>query len=188
MILYIHGFNSSSASFKAGLLREALARRGGSERFVAPDLSHWPRQAIEQLEALIEKPGNGPITLVGSSLGGYYATYLAEKYGLKAVLINPAISPDELLPRYLGPNRNLYTGETYELTPQHIDQLRRLEVPEITRPERYLLIVGARDEVLDYRIALAKYRGAAQVIVEDGDHGLTNFADYVGSILDFASL
>jgi hypothetical protein len=184
VILYIHGFNSSSASFKAKILQQHLA--GSGEEFAAPDLSHWPLQAIARLEALIESSADA-VTLVGSSLGGYYATWLAEKHGLKAVLINPAVKPYALLPEFLGPNRNLYTGESYELTPQHLDELRQLEVPAITRPERYLLIVGTQDEVLDYRQALARYAGAQQIIVEDGDHGLSNLADHVGRIREFAS-
>lgn len=185
MILYIHGFNSSSASFKARVLRQRLA--GSGVEFAAPDLPHRPLQAIGQLEALIGQ-AREEVFLIGSSLGGYYATWLAEKHGLKAALINPALRPYELLPDYLGPNRNLYTGESYQLTPEHLEQLRQLEVPAITRPERYLLIVGAQDEVLDYRQALARYAGARQIIVEDGDHGLSNFADHVGPIMDFASI
>jgi predicted esterase YcpF (UPF0227 family) len=185
VILYIHGFNSSSASFKARVLQQKMA--GSGVEFVAPDLPHWPLQAIAQLEALIGKAGDA-VTLVGSSLGGYYATWLAEKHGLKAVLINPAVRPYELMSDFLGPKRNLYTGERYELTSDHLSQLRQLEVPVITRPERYLLIVGTQDEVLDYRQALARYSGAKQILVEDGDHGLSNFADYVGRIMDFASI
>lgn len=186
MILYIHGFNSSSASFKARILRQKLA--GTDQTFVAPDLPYGPKEAVGKLEALIEEAGDAPVTLVGSSLGGYYATWLAEKHGLKAVLVNPAVRPYELLPAFLGLNRNLYTGEEYELTQAHIEQLRQLEVPAITRLERYLLIVGTQDEVLDYRDALAKYAGAQKIIIEGGDHGLTNFAEHVGSIMDFASL
>ena len=185
MILYIHGFNSSSASFKAKVLQQQLA--GSGVEFVAPDLSHWPLQAIAQLEAAIAQAKEA-VTLVGSSLGGYYATWLAEKHGLKAVLINPAVRPDELLPEFLGPNRNLYTGESYDLTLRHLDELRQLAVSAITRPERYLLIVGTEDEVLDYRQALDFYAGARHIVVEGGDHGLSNFADHVGSIRDFASI
>jgi predicted esterase YcpF (UPF0227 family) len=187
VILYIHGFNSSCASFKARVLKERLTARGEGGRFACIDLPHWPGQAIARLESLIESRRDRPITLVGSSLGGYYATWLAEKYDLRAVLINPAVRPYELLQPALGPNRNLYTGEEYQLTDEHLRQLQALEVPALTHPARYLLLVGDRDEVLDHRKALERYRGAAQIVVEGGDHGLSDFAGYLEPILDFSA-
>ena len=107
------------------------------------------------------KPGD---CLIGSSLGGFYATYLAEKLSLKAVLINPAIDPHVGLRAYLGPQKNLHTGEPYELTEAHLREWEKLYVPRIT-PQRYLLIVETGDEVLDYRKAVARYAGAEQVVI-----------------------
>lgn len=164
-----------------------MAARGKDDGFACLNLPHRPEDAAAQLGSLVESRRDEPVTLVGSSLGGYYATWLAEKYGLRAVLINPAVRPYELLRPALGLNRNLYTGEEYQLTEEHLRQLQALEVPGITRPERYLLVVGDRDEVLDYRQALEKYRGAGQIVVEGGDHGLSNFADYADRILEFAN-
>jgi predicted esterase YcpF (UPF0227 family) len=184
VIVYIHGFNSSALSFKARLLRERLAALGRSAEFHCPELDHRPSRAIAQLEALIGRQGQTPAALVGSSLGGYYATYLAEKHLLRAVLINPAVRPYELLASYIGPQRNLYTGAQYEFTAQHLDELHALEVKRVT-PERYLLIAATGDEVLDYRMATARYRGCAQVIVEGGDHGFSGFKDYIDVVLAF---
>jgi hypothetical protein len=125
--------------------------------------------------------------LVGSSLGGFYATHLAEKHGLRAVLLNPAVTPQLDLESYLGTQRNLYTGEAYELTRDHIAEWRALEMPVI-HPERYLLIVETGDEALDYREAVRKYAGARQVVIEGGDHTLASFPEHLPLILEFAGL
>jgi predicted esterase YcpF (UPF0227 family) len=186
MLIYIHGFNSSARSFKAGLLHERMVRLGLGADYACPDLAHRPRQAMAQLEALIAGSPRAA-ALVGSSLGGFYATWLAEKYRLKAVLVNPAVRPYELLQDYLGPQKNLYTGEQYELTDRHLAELRELEVPAIT-PERYLLMVQTGDEVLDYRQAVGKYRGAQQIVIEGGDHGFSSFAAYLDTVLRFCGI
>src|SRR5690606_7878636 len=141
MFVYLHGFNSSPASFKARALAQRLAERGMARAFFAPALSHRPREAIATVEAALGALDAADVTLIGSSLGGHYATWLAGRHGMRAVLVNPAIRPAELLAQVLGEQRNLYTGERYELTPAHLDELRALEVDAVTRPERYLLVV-----------------------------------------------
>ncbi|MBI4193501.1 MAG: esterase [Betaproteobacteria bacterium] len=187
MLIYIHGFNSSALSFKAGLVRERMAAFGRSAEFACPELDHRPSRAIAQLETLIAAGGGAGVTLIGSSLGGYYATYLAEKHGLRAALVNPAVRPHELLRGHLGPQRNLYTGALYEFTEQHLAELRALEVPRIT-PARYLLVATTGDEVLDYRLAVTKYSGCEQIVVEGGDHGFSGFADYLDIVLGFCGV
>ena len=181
MLLYIHGFNSSAASFKARLLHAALARDGRGREFVCPDLPPRPTEAIALLEGLI---GSERPCLVGSSLGGFYATWLAEQHDLRAVLVNPAVRPYELLAGYVGKQKNLYTGAEYELTREHVDALRTLETEAVT-PQRYLLIVTTGDEVLDYRDAVEKYRGAGHIVVQGGDHGFSSFEQYVDPVLRF---
>lgn len=187
MLIYIHGFNSSARSFKAGLLRERMVQLGLGADYACPDLAHRPRQAMAQLEALIAGSPRAATALVGSSLGGFYATWLAEKYRLKAVLVNPAVRPYELLHDYLGPQKNLYTGEEYELTEQHLAELRELEAPSIT-PEHYLLMVQTGDEVLDYRQAVEKYRDARQIVIGGGDHAFGSFAAYLDTVLRFCGI
>ena len=171
MLIYIHGLNSSSRSSKAGLLRERMTALGRAADYACPDLPHRPQRAFEMLEALITG-GRGPVALVGSSLGGYYATCLAERHGVRAVLVNPAVQPYEGLRALLGPQQNFHTGERYELTQAHLDELADMEVATITRPERYLLMVQTGDEVLDYRQAVERYRGCRQRVIEGGDLGL----------------
>lgn len=184
MLIYIHGFNSSAMSFKAGLLRERMTAGGLGGEYACPELAHRPAQAIAQLEALIAGAPPAKTALVGSSLGGFYATWLAEKYRLRAVLVNPAVRPWELLRDYLGPQKNLYTGAEYELTRQHLEELRALEAPAISA-ERYLLMVRTGDEVLDYRQAVAQYRGCRQMVIAGGDHGFGDFDDYLDAVFEF---
>jgi predicted esterase YcpF (UPF0227 family) len=185
MLIYIHGFNSSPASAKAQLLKARLEALGRGAEFKAPALPHSPAQAAVLLDALaVRHPG---AALVGSSLGGYYATYLVEKHCLRAVLLNPAVRPYELLARNLGPQQNFHTGERYELTARHVDELRALEVAAVT-PAHYLLVVATGDEVLDYRAAVARYRGCRQVVIEGSDHGLSDFAKYLDAVLEFCGV
>ncbi len=185
-LLYLHGFNSARSSHKAQVLQTHLNSLGRGAEFFAPDLPHRPAQAIALVESLLAQLPRKP-TLVGSSLGGYYATGLAERHDLQAVLINPAVAPYRLLEPLLGPQRNFYTGESYELTPQHLAELQALEV-EALHPERYLLLVQTGDEVLDYREAVARFAGAQQIVIAGGDHGFQAFEKYLDAILAFAGM
>jgi predicted esterase YcpF (UPF0227 family) len=185
VLLYIHGFNSSPASSKAQLLKAKLEALGRGAEFSAPALPHSPTQAAVSLDAFVARhPGTA---LVGSSLGGYYATYLAEKHGLNAVLLNPVVRPYELLAPLVGPQKKFHTGEEYDFTTQHVAELRALEVDRIT-PERYLLIAAKGDEVLDYRRAVERYRGCRQIVIEGSDHGMSDFADYLETVLEFCGV
>jgi len=185
MLIYIHGFNSSPASAKAQLLKSKLEALGRGAEFAAPALPYSPAQAAVLLDALVVRhPG---AALVGSSLGGYYATHLAEKHGLKAVLLNPVVRPYELLAPLVGRQKKFHAGEEYDFTTQHVAELRALEVERVT-PARYLLVVAKGDEVLDYRRAVERYRGCRQLVIEGSDHGLSDFANYLDAVLDHCEL
>jgi predicted esterase YcpF (UPF0227 family) len=186
VIVYIHGFNSSPASTKARQLQARLAALGRGGEFACPALPDRPAQAIAACEREMAKAPPESVTLVGSSLGGYYATWLAEKHGVRAVLVNPAITPAEGLRAYLGAQQNLYTGEPYELTEQHLEELRALWVERPTRMQRYYLMVTTGDEVLDYREAVARYAGARQLVIQGSDHGFADFEQHLDSVLAFA--
>jgi uncharacterized protein len=188
MLLYIHGFNSSPASFKANELKKALTRLGRGAEFLCPALPHQPREAMALLGAILAQQDLRSLTIVGSSLGGFYGTYLTEKFGVRTVLVNPAIFPHEGLRAYLGQQKNLYTGETYILTDQHLQEMRALFVPNLKHLDRYLLITATGDEVLDYREGVARYAGAEQIIIQGSDHGMSDFAQYLDKILLFAGL
>ena len=130
----------------------------------------------------------GQLTFVGSSLGGFYATHLAEAYGARAVLINPAVHPNRDLAPYVGAQRNPYTGEEYELTAGHFAELSAFKVARIARPQRYLLLVQTGDDVLDYRVAVAFYVGAWQFVQGGGDHAFHDFAAQIPVLLRFAGV
>jgi len=187
MILYLHGFNSSPQSAKARQLEHYLDERGRGGEFICPQLPHRPNLAIALAEAEMERLQQKNITLVGSSLGGFYATWLAEKHGSRAVLINPAIAPHLGLPSCLGAQRPFHGGEGYELTELHLNEWRALGVTQV-HPERYLLLVETGDEVLDYRRAVRKYLGAKQIVLQGGDHSLASFPDHIPLILKFAGM
>lgn len=187
MIVYLHGFRSSPASHKAQQLKAHMMQRGLGEQFWCEQLPVAPNAAVAVAESAIARC-SAPPTLVGSSLGGFYATWLAEKHGLKAVLINPAVVAQLSLAEFVGPQTNLYTGETFDFLPRHVAELAALEVAAPTRLQRYWLLVETGDELLDYRHAVAKYAGARQTVIEGGDHGFQHFGDYLDAILDFAGL
>lgn len=185
-ILYLHGLNSSPASQKASQLHRAMERMGLAEQLRVPALHHHPRQAIAQLEASIAELGR-PV-LVGSSLGGYYATHLAERHGLRALLINPAVRPHLLFDGYLGPQQNYYSDETWELTAEHVAALAELEVPPPQDPARFQVWLQTADETLDYRQAQVYYRACALRIQAGGDHGFQGFAERLPMLLAFAGI
>jgi uncharacterized protein len=183
VIVYLHGFNSSPQSHKAQVLKRFMEERGLGHEYACPALPVSAHEALRVIERTAK--GREPTCYLGSSLGGFYATHMVEKHGGKAVLVNPAIDPHVGLRAYLGPQKNLYTGEPYELTERHLEEWRALFVPKVS-PERYLLLVETGDEVLDYRRAVSRYAGAAQCVVEGGDHSLQSFPDHLSRILAFA--
>ncbi|MEP0071858.1 MAG: YqiA/YcfP family alpha/beta fold hydrolase [Marinomonas sp.] len=187
-LLYIHGFNSSEMSHKARLLSNAAKALNQPDAVISPRLSWQPTQAIKQLEAIIEEKQSQGITLIGSSLGGFYAVYLAEKYQLKTILVNPAIQAPELLQEHLGSQYNPYTQEEYELTQAHMTELKQLVVTNPT-PELYWLMVQEGDEVLDYQAALGAFPKTARLTHEQkGDHSFTEFDRFTKEIFRFAEI
>ncbi len=187
-VVYLHGFNSSPDSQKARLFVDYCHRHGSAEVLV-PSLPHDPALAMQLLEGCVGAAAVRPALLVGSSLGGYYATWLAERYGLKAALINPAVAPcDHLGAKFIGRQRNYYTGEEYDFTAEHVEALRGFAVTEVKDAARYLLLVQTGDEVLDYRLALRLYAGCHLVVQQGGNHGFENFAAVLPLILQFAGL
>jgi len=174
MILYLHGFRSSPLSFKSRLIEARLTALGMAHSWHCPALPVSPNEAIalaEHTVALAQAAGDqSEVTVIGSSLGGYYATWLAERHGWRAVLLNPATVPQDDLRHYLGEQPLWHGGGSIIVEPYHLDELRALRVESVTRPERYYLIAATGDEVLDYRDMLAKYAGARTVLIEGGDH------------------
>jgi predicted esterase YcpF (UPF0227 family) len=193
-IVYLHGFNSSPQSVKGRVIAQAAAQLPDPPLFHFPRLADRPAQAIRDVCAWVDLNANPAanvasgrdLAFIGSSLGGYYATWLAEKYDARAILINPAIRPYDDLRAFAGRQRNLHTGEEYDVTPAHFDELAALAIARVTQPDRYFLLVRTGDELLDWRRAAAFYAGGYQYVAGGGDHGWEDFDDEVGSVLRFA--
>lgn len=184
MILYLHGFRSSPQSTKARQCAEAMAALGRAHEFVCPQLSVVPVDALEQCHALIRQHGL-PSAVIGSSLGGFYATCLAEQYGCRAVLINPAVHPDRDLADQIGLQTFFHTQEEFEFRFDYLAQLQALKPARITQPQRYLLLAAKGDEVLDWREMVMHYAGAVQIVLEGSTHAFEEFADYLPQVLTF---
>lgn len=153
-----------------------------------------PTPAREQLTQLIEgiiaaqPPGAPPPVLIGSSMGGFFANYIAERYGCRAVLVNPAVQPHRLLAAYLGEQRNPYTGEICTLTAQHMVELRDLVVSSMAHPERRMVLLETGDQTLDYREAEAFYRASHCHVEPGGDHSFSRYAAWLPRIAEFLQL
>lgn len=185
-LIYIHGFLSSPLSFKAQQVKTWLAEQRPDIQYHCPFLPPYPGEARALLEQLVESLKPEPVYLMGSSLGGYWSTYLAEKYDLRAVLINPAVRPSMLMPEYVGVElQNYHTEDRYTLTPEHIDQLRAVDTPNVERKDNYWLMVQTGDETLDYRLAVDKYQGCRQLVEEGGDHGFQEFDRWIPEVIGF---
>jgi len=187
VIAYLHGFRSSPQSFKARLLAARLAALGRADEWYCPALPVSPAEAVALVERDLQQrrqPGER-VTLIGSSLGGYYATYLAQQHGWRAVLLNPAVAPDRDLSRYVGEQPLWHGGGSIVVEPRHLDELRALQAGPVTQPDRYYLLAATGDEVLDYREMLARFAGVRTRLIEGSDHGISEFADYVDDVLAF---
>ncbi len=185
MILYIHGFGSSGQGGKATLFRDYFKSK--NIPFIAPSLSYVPQLAMSTLEELVESYDK--VTLIGSSLGGYYAMYLAEKYGLKAVLINPAMKSSKTLKRAInkqGLAPNYYDLSHFEWNERHVEMLKSYECASYKSD--YLLMLQKGDDVLDYREALEKLPHAKVILEEGGTHAFEGIERHYETIERFLSL
>lgn len=189
MIIYLHGFRSSPQSYKARLLAERMAQLGRASEYLCPQLPVSPAEAIALAQGLTRDLDPAQLTLFGSSLGGYYATYLAEQLGCRAVMLNPAMRAFEKLKRHVGPQTMYHGGgESFDFKAEYLEELRAMFVPAITRPERYFLVAATGDELLDWREMAADFPGARHKVIEGSDHGLSDFADYLDETLAFAGV
>lgn len=186
MILYLHGFRSSPLSFKARLLAARMAELGRAQQFLCPQLPASPREAIALARDLAAAHQN--ISLIGSSLGGYYATWLAEQVGCRAVLLNPAVHAARDLAAHVGTMPAWHSDEPFEFKAEYVEELKALQVAAITRPSRYFLIAATGDEVLDWREMVAHYPGARHRIIQGSDHGISDFSGYMDEVLAFCGV
>lgn len=185
-LLYIHGFNSSPQSLKARLLADYFSRHGAASRLLVPALPPSPRQAMALLQQHIAAAG--PVALAGSSLGGFYATWLAEHFGLRAVLINPAVRPWNLLGAISGELANYHTGAVSHLQPGWADELKHYDVTQISQPQNLLAMVQTGDETLDWHDAWDYYGDCHLYRALGGSHGFDDFAAVIPLVLRFSGI
>ena len=188
MILYLHGFRSSPKSMKARVVGERMAALGVADQLICPQLPASPKDAMALALSLIDGIPAEQLSIIGSSLGGYYATWLAERIGCRAVLVNPAIVPSLDLDRHVGVTTQFHSDAPFEFKRDYIDELRALDVSRITQPQRYFLLAATGDEVLDYRDMVAHYQGARQHVIDGSDHAVSEFPDYVDEVLAFCGI
>ncbi len=185
-LIYIHGFLSSPQSAKARITGDWLAANHPDISYHCPALSPIPRKARKKLVKLVETHLAERLYLIGSSLGGYWATWLAERYDLRAVLINPLADPQGFSERYSGQDLvHCHSGEHFRLSHRDFDDLLEVGVDHLNRPENFWLMVQTGDETLDYRQAVEKYRDSRQLIEQGGNHSFENYQRWLPDILTF---
>jgi len=187
-LLYLHGFRSSPKSFKARRVAAWLAAHRPDVHWWCPQLPASPRAAMALVrDGVRDWPATAAV--LGSSLGGFYATAVAEAWGWPAVLLNPAVDPARDLAAYIGEQSAFHDpAEHFVFRPEYVDELRALTPPAITRPERYCAVIAKGDELLDWREMSARYAGASIRLLEGSDHALSDFDDHLPSILRFLNL
>jgi uncharacterized protein len=187
-LLYLHGFRSSPRSTKAQQMGALIAQRqalGEDWRWACPQLPPSPAEAWSLIERSLSALPEHRRAVIGSSLGGFYATVAAERFGCPAVLINPAVDPARDLARYIGEITAWHSEERFWFRAEFIDELRALAPGALTRPERYFVLVAQGDEVLDWREMAGRYAGTRLTVLEGCDHALSSFPDHLDNILSF---
>lgn len=188
-LLYLHGFRSSPSSTKAQRVRQQIETRYPGVTWWCPQLPPSPRQAMALVMQGIAGWPRDRMAVIGSSLGGFYATWVAEQTGCRAAVLNPAVRPARDLAGHIGEQSAWHDpAERFFFRPEFVDELQSLACPAITRPQRYYALIAKGDEVLDWREMSAHYPGAQLRLLEGGDHALSNFALYLDEILAFLEL
>lgn len=183
-VLYLHGFLSGPGSKKACMLRELCEEKGA--RYVAPDINLSPLEASELIVSEYEAArAFGEVAVAGASLGGFYAAWLAARTGIRAVLLNPAVEPWDIVKHYNGEYKS-FTGErTVRVTADYADELRELDAAAFADPSRVLMLLCTGDEVLDWRRAAHRFADVQSIVIEGSDHRISCFGDYAAGVRDF---
>lgn len=190
LLVYLHGFRSSPRSSKAVMTGEAVAALSSPANpieWYCPQLLASPKESMDMVTAYIDASTYDRLVVIGSSLGGFYANYLAEKYGCKAIALNPAVRAARELAPHVGMMTAYDSDEPFDFRPEYIDELKALQVEAITTPHRYFLIAAKGDELLDWREMVDFYPGAKQLVLEGSDHGIADYADHLPQVLEFIS-
>jgi predicted esterase YcpF (UPF0227 family) len=188
-LLYLHGFRSSPQSTKARQVAARMQQRHPQVAWWCPQLPPSPQRAMD---LLLQGTADWPtetMAVIGSSLGGFYATRLAETRGCRAVLLNPAIDPARDLAKYIGEQRGWHdAGEKFFFKAEFVGELSALQCGPVARPANYFALIAKGDEVLDWREMTARYPGARIRLLEGGDHALSDFEAHIDEVFDFLGL
>jgi len=188
-LLYLHGFRSSPKSTKAQQVARWMAMHRPHVQWWCPQLPPSPREAMARVEQGLSQWPRERTAVIGSSLGGFYATWVAERTGCPAVLLNPAVDPARDLAAYIGEQTSWHAPEDrFFFRPEFVDELKALTVPTLTRPQRYFAVIAKGDELLDWREMSARYAGCAMKLLEGSDHALSDFDQHLHDVLRFLHL
>jgi uncharacterized protein len=187
-LLYLHGFRSSPQSTKAQTMAAWVQTHRPGIEWWCPQLPTSPRETMQLLQSRVTDWPVAQAAVIGSSLGGFYATAVAEQLGCRAVLLNPAIDPARDLAKYVGEISTWHSGERFFFRPEFIDELRAIAPAKITRPERYFAVIAKGDEVLSWAEMKARYRGCKIKLLEGSDHALSDFDSHLPDVLAFLGL
>jgi len=185
VVLSLHGFHSSPNSLKARQLAEHIKQHHPDITFLCPQLPCLPDQMWQLIESIFARHKEDTIGVVGSSLGGYLATKIAEQYQSKVIIVNPAVTPYLLLQAYEGEQTHPYTGETYLIDNRFMENMKVLDVKKISAPQHCWVLLQQDDEVLDYQQALSKYQGCKISCETGGNHSFIGFDRYIADIITF---
>jgi predicted esterase YcpF (UPF0227 family) len=188
LLVYLHGFRSSPNSTKAVMTGEAVRALSSVENtyeWYCPQLLASPKQSMDMVVKHIDQSEANRIVIIGSSLGGFYTNYLAEKYRCKGIVLNPAVYAARELEPHVGMMTAYDSEEPFDFKAEYIDQLRALQVDAISDPHRYFLIAAKGDELLDWKEMVAFYSGAQQLVLEGSDHGIADYADHLQAVIQF---
>jgi len=188
LLVYLHGFRSSPRSSKAVMTGEAIKALSTADNpieWYCPQLLASPKQSMDMVTKHIDQSKADRIVVIGSSLGGFYANYLAEKYNCKAVALNPAVHAARELAPHVGMMTSYDSDEPFDFRPEYINELKALQVERISNPDHYFLIAAKGDELLDWKEMVQFYEGARHLVLEGSDHGIADYADHLPKVLEF---
>ena len=187
-LLYLHGFRSSPQSFKAQRVADWVRRERPDLQWWCPQLPPSPADAMRQVADGIASWPRERMAVIGSSLGGFYASVVAEREGCQAVVLNPAVEPARDLEKFIGEITAWHSDDRFFFRREFIDELRLLRPAAITRHERYFAVIAKGDELLDWTEMTARYAGCRTKLLEDGDHALSDFDEHLPDIVGFLGL
>jgi predicted esterase YcpF (UPF0227 family) len=187
-LLYLHGFRSSPQSTKARKFAAWVADHRPDLVWCCPQLAASPAQAMRDVEAAIAAWPKARMAAIGSSLGGFYATVVAERHGCRAVLLNPGVDPARDLAAAVGATTAWHSDEPFVFRPEYVAELRAMTPGPLTDPGRYFAVIAKGDEVLSWREMSGRYTGSPMLVLEGSDHALSDFDEQMPEVLAFLGL